>query len=139
MRAVKTSLSDSTMAGMGTAYLGIGFDGPLITDLTDTKFSSRTGWLVLEAYGTANGVNPRTMHELFGETTPHKGFFTLASRMKIGLPGQFYLSAEYARAFGSSYMKSHIGDTAIISFGYNNDATVSPPTEKKDKKTTATQ
>jgi hypothetical protein len=123
VRAVKTKLEGGSMAGVGTAYLGLGFDGPLLSAL-NLRNDPRAGWFTIEAFGVANVVNHRTLESLFlaeGDTTrAPRSFATANARVKIDLPGRFYLSAEYAKPLGS--FRGHIGDTSIVTFGYNNQS-----------------
>lgn len=129
VRAVKTKLEGGTLGGVGTAYLGLGVDGPLLSTLAARK-DPRAGWFTIEAFGVANVVNHRTLESLFlgeGEKVrAPRSFVTANARVKIDLPGRFYLAAEYAKPFGG--FKGRIGDTSIVTFGYNNQ---SDPGSKK--------
>jgi hypothetical protein len=121
LRGVKTALEGNGYGGLATLYLGLGIDGPLLSSTTVLLDKDPgAGWMSLEAYGTANAMNRRTMETLFATPSSHSGFFSGGAKLQIGLPGKFFLSAEYAKALGS-YARKSIGDTSIISFGYNSD------------------
>jgi hypothetical protein len=120
IRAVKTALTGTGMGGLGTFYLGGGFDGPLLSSRDRFSKDPNAGWFSIDAYGTANAINRSTLKLLFGETASRNGFFTVGAKAKIGLPGKFFLSAEYARAL-DKFGKAHIGNVSVVSFGYNNE------------------
>lgn len=131
-RAVKTALQGNGYAGLGTAYLGFGVDGPLLSTRAGSS-DPNSGWIMLEAYATANVINPSTLNKLFQTDTKTHSLPVGSARFRIGLPGRFYLSAEYSKAFGTFGKK--VGDVAVISFGYNSD-TKTTATEKKTVETT---
>ena len=131
IRAVKTSLEKSetdtdaskdsgAYGGLATYYLGLGVDGPLLTS-SSTARDPNAGWFGVEAFGAVNLVNSRTLNSLFKTESAPRHFNTIGARATIGLPGRFFISAEYGKALGS-YGKAHIGDTSMILFGYNNQS-----------------
>jgi hypothetical protein len=126
IRGVKTALDGNGTAGLGTAYFGIGFDGPLFSDAASRDRDARMGWLMVEGFGTGNLINRGTMKTLFGGLPSRSGFFSLGVKAKIGLPGKFFITAEYAKAYGN-YERKNIGDMALVSVGYNNDDSVKTP------------
>lgn len=134
-RAVKTALEGNGYAGVGTAYLGFGVDGPLLTTRGGAS-DSTSGWITLEGYATANVLNPSTLNKLFNADTKTHSLPTASARFKIGLPGRFYLSAEYSKAFGSYGKK--LGDVAMISFGYNTETKASTTTTTRTPEGTTT-
>lgn len=116
-RGIKTALEGTGYAGLATAYLGLGLDGPLLSKANGTR-DNNTGWVSVEGYGVANALNKNTLTTLFGEPYGKRSFSSLGAKVTIGLPGRFYLSAQYGKALGN-YGKEHIGDLSVLSFGYN--------------------
>ncbi len=143
-RAVKTSLEGSGYGGVGTAYLGVGVDGPLLSSRSGGS-DSNAGWTTLEVFATANAINSRTLNTIFKTTNAPSSVSSASARFVISLPGRFYMSVEYAKAFGS-YGRSTLRDTSIFSFGYNTDTkqtvssqTITDPNTQQTTTTTVTQ
>lgn len=116
-RAVKTALEGTGFAGVATAYLGLGLDGPLLTERWGAR-TDTTGWFNIEAVAVANLLNKRTLTTIFEEPYAKRSFSSVGAKAVINLPGRFFLSAQYAKALGS-YGRAFIGDISVISFGYN--------------------
>lgn len=116
-RAIKTALEGNGYAGLATAYLGFGVDGPLLNNL-DGKKDSKAGWVSLEAFGVANAGNKTTFQKLFGGTPDRSVLPSWAANFSITLPGQFYLTVGYYRALGT-YGRTSVGGTTVLAFGYN--------------------
>lgn len=130
-RAIKKSLEGSEYAGIGTAYLGVGFDGPMFSG-RDSKRDGNTGWFSIEAYGVANIMNKGTLTTLFEQPNEKRNLNSVGAKVAIGLPGRFFLSATYGKALGS-FGRDHIKDIAVVSFGYNPEVTTEDT--KKDDST----
>lgn len=117
-RAIKTALEGNGYAGLATAYLGLGVDGPLLATRDGSAKDPKAGWVFLEAFGVANAGNKTTFEKLFGAPTTKKVIPSWGSNFSITLPGQFYMTVGYYRALGD-YGKSKIGGTTVLAFGYN--------------------
>ena len=122
LRAVKTALSGNGYGAVGTAYLGFGFDGPLFsldgTSMAGRSVDSSTGLLSFQVYASVNGINPSTLHDLFGTNNAPHVFETWGANLRVALPGRFSLNLDYSRGiggFGSTTLK----DLAMVSVGYN--------------------
>lgn len=122
IRAIKTALSGNGYGAVGTAYLGLGFDGPLFsldgTQMTGRAVDDTTGLLAFQVYASENAVNPHTLETIFGTSNAPHTFATWGAGLRMGLPGRFFLNIDYSRGIGG-YASSRLGDIALVSIGYN--------------------
>jgi hypothetical protein len=117
VHAIKTQIQGSAFAAAGSAYLGIGADGPLY-DVTQKPSDDTTGGgLSLELYGTANVVNPRTLNTLFKVTNSHSTYYAVGVNFSAGLPGKFSISVEYTKGIGA--VGRTLGEVTMFNFSYN--------------------
>jgi hypothetical protein len=117
-RAIKTSLSGSgELAAAGTAYVGLGIDGPLF----DLGNLSNAGGLSLEVYASTNYMNHGALEKMFNVSHAPSTFNTFGVSLKAYVTSRFSINLDYGKglgSFGSTYLK----DATILSFGYNTDS-----------------
>jgi len=129
-RVIKTALPGDTMAGLFTAYVGFGVDGPLFDGDSARNVLDRSaaGLYSLELYGAYNALNKRTLGKMFGVEGAPKHFTTAGARFLFNLPGNFNLQLEYSKALGT-FGKENLRDLVMLSFGYKKEKEKDPSTK----------
>jgi hypothetical protein len=114
-RALKTELPGTKTAGMFTAYFGVGMDGPLFTDVVDTK--SPPGVFSFEIYYSYNKLNKKTLKEAFALSDEPTSFRTYGINFRFNLPGSYQIKVEHLKGVGS-FAKERLGDLTLLSVAY---------------------
>jgi hypothetical protein len=133
-RAIKEQLSGSGYAGVGSAYVGVGFDGPLFNVLNsspDAKKDSlgksakpsntatnQPGFISLELYVAENVTSASALSTMFDTRTTRNTYATWGASFKAGLGGCFSINADYSKAFSTS-SEPFLKDVILVSVGYN--------------------
>lgn len=117
LRAVKTALDGKGYVGVGTAYLGFGFDGPLI-DGADSSQKSPPGWMTFEVSALYNVANLEAVKTLLGAPSAPRSYASATANLTMSLPGSFFIALEYSTSL-SSFARDYLGDVTVIRFGYN--------------------
>jgi hypothetical protein len=114
-RIIKTELPGEKTAGMFTAYLGIGVDGPLFEGEVNSK--TPPGVFSLEGFVSYNMLNKRTLKEMFALPDEQKDYATYGINFRFNLPGSFQIKLEHLRGLGS-FGKNTLGDLTPLSVAY---------------------
>lgn len=127
MKAVKTSLEEGnlSLAGLGTAYVGLGIDGPVFDSAkVDSDPSSESaGSLSLEVFAAGNVTSKRALRSLYTTSMPsfdfnRAYFFTWGAQARFYIADKVFLSAGYYRPL-DRYGRDLIHEVATFSIGYN--------------------
>ena len=114
-RILKTDLPGTKTAGMFTAYVGVGVDGPLFTEALDTKVPP--GVFSLETFFSYNALNKRTLKEAFTLASEQRSYSTFGINFRFNLPGSYQIKVEHMKGLGS-FGRDTLGDLTLLSIAY---------------------
>lgn len=116
-RAIKTSLMGTgELAAAGTAYVGLGIDGPLFE--VGSSGVENAGGLSLEVYASANYMNHGALEKMFNIAAAPSAFYTAGVSLRAYLNTRFSINLDYGKGLGS-FGRSALKEATILSFGYN--------------------
>lgn len=124
VKALKTSLTGTnSLAAQGTAYFGVGLDGPLFfaaentTDVAEKISNNPAGMVSLEVYACENYVNGQTLTTLLGTKDPPHTYPALGVNLSLNITSSIAIQLQYTDAVGSG--RNSVGHVAMFTIGYN--------------------
>lgn len=137
VKAIKEHVTGSNYSGLGTAYIGLGFDGPLFNfaDTDSTKVTHKppaaAGFISLEVYAAENLGSKNAFTSMFPGYDARRNFASWGTNFRAAVGGCFDLAVTYASALDASSRK-YLPGTTLLTFGYNR------PTDSSSKNCSAT-
>jgi hypothetical protein len=133
VKALKTSLSGTGSIGaQGTAYVGVGFDGPLFLAAQDPTAASKSaentpnGMASLELYVSENVINQPAVNALLGAKAGGNSYFALGANFFLYVTNNIGIQVQYVlpRNVGVGHS---IGSLAMVTLSYTKASTPAPP------------
>jgi hypothetical protein len=124
IKALKEQVSGTSYTGLGTAYLGLGFDGPLF-DFSDSDSKTVThkppaaaGFISFEVYAAENLGSKAAFVSMFASDNVRRNFASWGANFHAAVGGCFDLSISYASPF-DAFTRKYLPGTTLLTFGYN--------------------
>jgi hypothetical protein len=138
VKALKTTLTGNVDLGVqGTAYVGIGIDGPLFYATQDAQTvnskltTGPAGMVSLDTAISYNFINRTALDAMFGPNSAGQKYLASATTLQLYITNSIGIQLQYSVPFESSVNHS-IGHVAMLKIGYNQ------PTSASASKTAAT-
>jgi hypothetical protein len=144
VKALKTSLSGSSSLGaQGTAYVGLGVDGPLFLAAQDNATAAQVstgspaGMASFEVYVSANAVTASAISELFTVTKPGTAYWSWGATLNLYVTNNVGIQVQYVAAQGTDLGRT-IGHVAIVSLSYTQTSTAASAAQAASKASSVT-